>query len=315
MANNGLKVRLLYLCVGMLLGSVSLVLAQTKRMETEGDLGVDGNLEVGGDVAVAGDQDIDGGLDVGTYSFLAVNNSNGHVGLGTTTPFDTLTIEDNRGTIAIEEISSSPPAHNEGFAKFFVDIGEMFVLDENDNDTQLSSHADPRNYGAPTTTSFDNPNVDLPFSFHHKNRIIGIGAVVDLAAAISDLETLTGKDYTTVYNLPGSTSEELLDRYDWIEIPIEEAFEQVELMVPETETVFEYDPDTLQLSQVEVPTGEPSEVGSGAYRTELKDNVRFDKSNGKFYRRPTVAEIPQGATPTCPNGSPTASRRSNNRFL
>jgi hypothetical protein len=301
MANNGLKVRLLYLCVGMLLGSVTLVLAQTKLMEVEGDLDVTGDFILGG--VVDGDLNVGGDFRVSEWAFahyLWVDGFYGEVGIGTNSPIDTLTIEDNRPVIAIQEISTSPPNDDTGYAKFYVDSGEMYVLDDTDNDTQLSSHADPRNYGDPVATSFEDLSVELPFSFHHKNRLLGKGAVVDLAAAVRDLEAITGKSYTTVYGLPEPATEELLDRYDWIEIPIEEAFEQAEVMVPETVAEFDFNPDTLQVTQVEVPTGGPSEVGTGTYRNELNDDVRFNRENGKFYSRPTFAEIPQGATPDLP---------------
>jgi hypothetical protein len=131
--------------------------------------------------------------------------------------------------------------------------------------------------------------------------VLGKGAVVDLAAVVRDLEALTGKSYTTSYDLTfGSTEEELLNRYDWIEVSIQDAWEEVEVMEPVTETVFSYDLETLRVVQKEIPTGEDSEIGTGEYRRRLKEGVRFDRSDGKFYRPPTLAEIPQGAAPNVP---------------
>jgi len=282
---------LAYLLIGVLLGSTGFVIAQTTVMEVAEDLEVDGNLEVSGD------------LDVGAYpyyNYLWVDGSLGKVGIGTDSPTNTLTIEDNKAVIAIEELGSSAPTLTAGYAKLFVEDGEMFVLDDAGNDTQLSSHADPRDYGEAEATSFEYPNVDLPFSFHHQNRLIGKGAVVDLAAVVRDLEALTGKTYTTVYDLPEPSKEELLEWYDWIEIPIEEAWEQVEIMAPATRTLYRYELESGEVSQVEVPTGGFSDVGTGVTQRQLKEGVRFEEETGKFFRRPALAEIPQGATPNLP---------------
>jgi len=233
------------------------------------------------------------------FHYLTILNS-GEVGIGTETPIETLTLYANDATLAIEEHGTSPPNSSSGYAKFYVDDGEMYTLDDSGNDTQISSHADPRDYGEPINTSFQDPSVELPFSFHHKNRFIGKGAVVDLAAMIRDVEALTGNNYTTAYDIPEAPTEELLSRYDWIEIPIGEAWEEVEVMVPERETVYEYDLEEETVYTVQAPTGEPSEEGTGILRRQLKEGVRFEEETGKFYRRPLEAEIPQGATPDLP---------------
>jgi hypothetical protein len=239
------------------------------------------------------------GLSTRTQRVLIKND--GYVAIGNITPIAPLTVAvSNRPVIAVKDISTSPPGETSGYAKFFSDDGEMYVLDDDDNETQLSSHADPRDYGDSLYTSFADPQVEIPFSFHHKNRIIGKGVVVDLAAAIKDLEAITGKSYTTVYPLPESTTDELLNRYDWIEIPIEEAWELAEVEVPDPEPKFDYDLDSLDVFPIERLAGAPIQEGTTTFQRRLKADVRFDEETGKFFRRPTVAEIPQGATPDLP---------------
>jgi len=258
--------RILYLSLGLALGAVGIGVAVSTELKWEDDLSVVG--------------------DVG-------------IGTGAIPPIEKLALA---GVLSVRAGLSDPDSDSlfvKLYSKGFM-TAEMWAMDSDDNTTQLTTHADPRDYGAAESTSFEDPQVELPFSFHHKNRLVGKGAVVDLAAVVRDLESLTGKSYTTVYDLPAPSTEELLDRYEGIEVPIEEAWEQVEVMVPETETVYRYDLETEEVSQVEVPTGEPSEVGTGIFRRELKENVRFDEETGKFFRRPTLAEIPQGATPNLP---------------
>jgi hypothetical protein len=46
--------------------------------------------------------------------------------------------------------------------------------------------------------------------------------------------------------------------------------------------------------------GAPIQEGTTTFQRRLKADVRFDEETGKFFRRPTVAEIPQGATPDLP---------------
>jgi len=197
-----------------------------------------------------------------------------------------------------------PPQTDDDFAKFYAKKGfsttDMWAMDDSGNVTQLTSHKDPREIATATSTSFGDPRIVLPFSFHHENRLLAKGAVVDMAALVRDVEALTGKRYTTVYDLPAPSTEELLDHYPRIEIPIEEAWEEVEVRAPETKTVYRYDLDAERIYSVEVPTGEPSQVGTGTTKRQLKPGVRFDEATGKFYRRPRPEEIPAGATPNLP---------------
>jgi len=202
------------------------------------------------------------------FHYLTIENS-GEVGIGTESPIESLILDGNDAAIAIEEHGTTTPNASSGYAKLYADSGEMYTLDDSGNDTQLSSHADPGDYGTATDNSFQDPAVELPFSFHHKNRFIVKGAVVDLAALVRDVESLTGNSYTTAYDIPGAPSEELLSRYDWIEIPIEWAWEEVEVMVAETKTIYEYDLENEEVNEVEVPTDQDSEVGTGVFRRQL----------------------------------------------
>lgn len=255
-----------------------------------------------GDLYVKDQLEVDGGVSV-KGSLLNVQTGGNSVGVNVTASggIGTLMLG---GDFAIQKVSSSPWEESD-YAKFFSKVSgsyvEMFVLDENANETQLSSHADPRDFAPDLQgSSFGDPEVALPFSFHHTNAYIGKGAVVDLAAVVRDLEAMTGKSYTTHYDLPSASPERLLARYPWIEIPIEEAWEEYEAMVPERTTAYDYNLDEQTVYLVEVPTGGDSEVGTGILKRPLKENVRFEPETGKFLRRPTAAEIPPDSAPDLP---------------
>ena len=234
------------------------------------------------------------------YHYMTIRN-NGEVGIGTETPVEMLDVQ---GVLAMKTQGTTDPDSSIGYAKLYAKglfNVEMYAMDKDENVTQLTSHKDPRDFAPDLQgTSFGDPEVALPFSFHHTNAYIGKGAVVDLAAVVRDLEAMTGKSYTTHYDLPSASPERLLARYPWIEIPIEEAWEEYEAMVPERTTAYDYNLDEQTVYLVEVPTGGDSEVGTGILKRRLKENVRFEPETGKFLRRPTATEIPQGATPDLP---------------
>lgn len=187
---------------------------------------------------------------------------------------------------------------------------ELYVVDAAGNHSQLSSHADPALLIPGTPSSFADPDVSIPFSFHHGNRYIGKGAVVDLSALVADIERQNGKSYTTVYDLPAVETETIASRQarfelqakqrilaetPEVEIPIQEAWENAEVREPvettRSNTKYRFDLTTEQVISYQVEEKVTELAGTGRYERQLKDGVRFDESTGKFYRQRTIEEI------------------------
>ena len=243
----------------------------------------------------------------------------GWVGIGTTSTEELLTL-DSEDAFAIGAEDEWTPSTDSDFAKLYGEEGELWVLDGSGNNTRLSSHTDPREIDPYATSSFADPNTDLPFSFHHSNHFIGRGAVVDLAEALSDLENLTGKTYTHVYDM---SPEEIIHYAEWqatqqaesemramakileqtpeVEISIEDAWENVPVMevveTVEQVTEYAYDLDPPSVFPVTVDRTIVSEVPTGQTIPRLKEDVRFDETTGKLYRRRTLDEVEPSEIP------------------
>lgn len=126
------------------------------------------------------------------YHYMTIRN-NGEVGIGTENPVEILDIQ---GVMAIKSMGFTDPDSSIGYGKLYAKgwNGDMYVMDKDGNVTQLTSHKDPRDFAPDLQgSSFGDPEVVLPFSFHHTNAYIGKGAVVDLAAVVRDLEAMTFK--------------------------------------------------------------------------------------------------------------------------
>ena len=64
----------------------------------------------------------------------------------------------------------------------FSACGEVWVIDTGGNQTQISSHLDPRLRHPQAVTSFaEDSGIDMPFSFHHRNPYLGQACIVDMA--------------------------------------------------------------------------------------------------------------------------------------
>jgi len=206
------------------------------------------------------------------------------------------------------------------YAKLDNEVTNVFARNDAGTGNQLSSHKDPRDVDPRADTSFGDDNVDLPFSFHHYNDILGKGSVVDLAAVVAEVERMTGKSFTHVYELP---SEQRVTAAEWqdrahtlrieaekekalrempeVEVPIADAWEEVEIVEAsptiQSATRFRYDLEAEQVVAYEVPVEVAESVGTGQFERRLKDNVRFDEETGKFYRQRTLEEIDVGPIP------------------
>jgi len=249
---------------------------------------------------------------VGSNVCLVIQ-TDGKVGIGTTAPEELLTIGTNEA-LALEGDTEWSPTLPNKYAAFFVQQGEMYVADQYENDTQLSSHADPREIDPGAVTAFSDPAVELPFSFRHSNGFIGKGAVVDMAAVVSDLEGITAKKYTYVYDLPPDVTtsygqwqkeqqrhlekrslERILSESPEIETTLADALEQVEIEKPvqtvERVTKYRIDYENAQVVQEETDVVVTQMVGTGEHKTQLKPGYRFDEDTGKVYRPRTAEDV------------------------
>ncbi len=289
---------------------------------SNGDAYIKDQLEVDGNTNMAGTLDVKGNLIVDS-SVLSVNATYNTVGIGTAAgSYDKLTI--SGGGIALSE-QASVPWDEEDLAKFYAKEvngrAEMFVMDGYSQYTQISSHADPKLFNPGADSSFSDLSVVLPFSFHHGNKYIGKGTVVDLAGLVAEVERHYGKSFTTVYDLPPEETETLQSRQTRlelrakerilaetpeVEISIKEAWEDAEIKEPIVKTHlitrYRYDLTREQVIPFQVEENVTELASTGRYERRLKEGVRFDESTGKFYRQRTLDEIqlPPDAVPPLP---------------
>ena len=287
-----------------------------------GDAYIKDQLEVDGNTNIAGYLSLAGTLAVDS-SVLYVNASTNQVGIGTSSIYDKLGIQG--GAIGLYELASHPSddtVWGKVYAKTTGGLAEVFAMDGYGDYAQLSSHANPSVYNSTSSSSFDDLEVILPFSFHHGNKYIGKGAVVDLAGLVKEAETRFGKSFTSVYDLPTGetdtitnrrerlelrTKERILAETPEIEISIQEAWENAEVQEPvETTrsiTKYRYDLKSEQVIPFQVEEKVIELAGTGLYERQLKEGVRFDESTGKFYRQRTLdeVELPPDAVPPLPD--------------
>ena len=153
-------------------------------------------------------------IQTGNLTVQGTGNSSiaGNVGIGTTGPTTAATIS---GTLSIGANPTAPSAGNylaiwgnatttptlgaNTAAIFARDVGgttELFSMDEAGNETQQTPH------------NFDlfEPDVDeaFPWSYYACNRYLGKCINVDIAGAIREIETLSGKQFVYYEDMPES---------------------------------------------------------------------------------------------------------------
>ena len=254
----------------------------------------------------------------------------GKLGVGIVTPGEKLEVYN--GAISIGADSYSTPTAQAGHAKFFVNQDEdnasvtaMWVIDSAGNTTQLSSHADPTSLAASSgrsasVSSFADPNVDLPWSFHHANRLTGEAAIVDMAKLVQWVEQKmqaegSGDKLVYRYDLPeekiisqedwevqaflGAVERELR-KVPWVQVPLQagnaipsEAFEAVvEYRNVETEeayTDYVVDAETRTLLAVEKTRTVTQQIPTGRMVDRLKPNYRV--MDGQLVRQRTIDDL------------------------
>lgn len=207
----------------------------------------------------------------------------------------------------------------------------LFAKDWTGTRSQLSSHADPRTFALTTAsksaqtsdtleTSFSDPEVTIPWSFHHSNELIGKGAVVDMSKVVSWVQEKMveergeeGGRAIYVYDLPEDSvvsEDDYLNRaaetsltdairkLGSIEVPLgadgsipTEAWEEVAVIEQreQTETVTEKKIDwvTAKVIEEQHQITRKVSVATGANERRLKEGYTF--VDGKIYR-PAIAD-------------------------
>jgi|GEM_PF-4541129 len=220
--------------------------------------------------------------------------SNGNVGIRTTDQFGS-----GEGVLALANASTNPSSNPTDaiilFAKDYDDgdgtaSSELFVRDEDGNETNLSPHAFEL-YQPDSTDPF-------PWTYHSTNYLIGKKINVDMSGAIRELERLTGKKFIHVEDVEKiplsehikAKKEVLIKKWqeenaEEVEIALEEAVEEVEVEVEDKEQVVGsekmYRFENGEVVEEEIPVyAKKKEM-----QKRLKSGVRFDEKTGKFYKK------------------------------
>ena len=197
--------------------------------------------------------------------------------------------------------TSSPADMVHMWAEDVSDSSELKARDEAGNTPTLTPH----------NFSLFEPSEDYyyPWSYYARNPLLGREINVDMYGAISDLEKLTKKKYIYTRDLPPEETEsyddwnrqreehylkKVLEKADEIEVPREDALEEVEETVEvedghEIETRYQLDGGEVMKVERAKPRVKKVPTGNVAYR--LRDGVRFCEKTGRFFRKPTLEEI------------------------
>lgn len=251
--------------------------------------------------------------------------SGGNVGIGATSPGDKFELN---GIMRFDPVGSQPGATS-GTGKIYAygsgGSTSLYAYSGSGSITQFSSHADPRDVTSDTQTSFADPNIDLPFSFHHSNQILGRGAVVDLAKAVAYLEKkmqfeLGAEEGRLVfeYTLPTSSTltvaqwqqgaieertKEIMNRVSalpWIRVELGASGEvptaafvevaettKVQQTVSVTKKVMDF--DAMRVVEVQEEQIQEIEVPTGRMKRQLADGWVLREDG--LYRRPTLNDL------------------------
>ena len=221
-------------------------------------------------------------------------DSNGNVGIGTTDQFGS-----GAGVFALANASTNPTSNPTNaivlFAKDYDDgdgaaSSELFVRDEDGNETNLSPHTFELYQPDPTDP--------FPWTYHSTNYLIGKKINVDMSGAIRELEKLTGKKFIYVEDVERvPLSKHIKDKKEvlikkWqeenakeVEITLEEAVEEVEVEVEDREQVVGKE-KRYRFENGKVVEEEVLVYGKKKEKQKrLKEGVRLDEKTGKFYRK------------------------------
>ena len=251
----------------------------------------------------------DGKVGIGTYNPAQLLSVNGRIRLDSQASTTTLPIAG--GVELLSYTRGTDP--------------EFWILDSTGDSTRLNSHADPRAVDITAKSSFNNPEIVMPFSFKHENMYIGKGQIVDLAKMAAytekkmkaELGDKEGQLFYT-YDLPPNQCADLkqyneavvkwqtdfvLDKLESMplikvkigddgQIPAE-AFEEVPVYQSVTrkavQAVREVDCDSMKMVNVNREVEIQDRIPSGKMKRQLR--VGWTVIDGELYRHPTLNDI------------------------
>lgn len=244
-----------------------------------------------------------GGISAGSRMTI---DKDGKVGIGTASPNQLLTVENS---ISLKEIAAAN-ADTAAYGQIWVQNttpNELWFTDDAGTDTQISSHP----LDAPTNLYAHGPGIDWI-----GKRVQKYLGKIYWQAVDGTVIVETFDEYNTRRkDEPGHID---LVKRDWgavhrekavleyqrgeVEIPLEEAIEEIEITEEveggfETKTEFEFNSDTGEVKEVEKQIPVFATQGTGKFRKQIKEAIRFDTGNGKFYRARTKAEAQAMITP------------------
>jgi hypothetical protein len=252
----------------------------------------------------------------------------GSVGIGSLLDANTKLEVD--GIVRLKDTESPDPLNQyavAGTSYLRSDEGALCAGDEEGNETQLSTHMDPRTFVPEAVTSFADPSVEYPFSFHHRNVLLGKGQVVDMAKLVKVVNQISQNMYGPqagqlifTYDLPESqkvTAEQYaaaqldnlvnldLAANPWVEVALgpdgaipAEALDQVEIMEPVVTGTRIVAKPSLDLANGRVIMVEEEEevkemASTGQFKTQFK--AGYDYRAGKVYRKRTADDVDKAA--------------------
>ena len=221
----------------------------------------------------------------------------------------TITV-DLEGWLRMPEMAADPGAladHSFLYAKDVAGVGNLFAADAAAAATQLTSH----NFSMFTP----DPNEQLPWSFYAENKALGVKMNVDMAVAIRAVEALSGKSFIYYENIPKSVDLEAAYRAQWIREYIENNIVEAEVIKEDALEMVEVDERVLyDVEVIDNKTGkikiikQPKQISEKitgyslvngevkpnieiiyetkkVLKSQLKADVRFDTTDGKFYKK------------------------------
>uniref|UniRef100_A0A6M3X7J7 Uncharacterized protein n=1 Tax=viral metagenome TaxID=1070528 RepID=A0A6M3X7J7_9ZZZZ len=213
------------------------------------------------------------------------------------------------GRLRMAETTDSPAVADHAFlyAKDVTAVGELFAADAAATATQLTSH---------NFSGFEpDPTERFPWSFYAESKALGVKINVDMAGAIRAVEALSGKSFIYYEDIPKSVDLEAAYRAQWISEYIEKNTAEAEVIKEDAFEMVEVDERVLyEVEVIDKKTGkikiikQPKQIGEKltgynlingevkpnieiiyetkkVLKSQLKADVRFDTTDGKFYKK------------------------------
>ncbi|MHA1289502.1 MAG: hypothetical protein ACTSPB_19100, partial [Candidatus Thorarchaeota archaeon] len=225
---------------------------------------------------------------------ITMDMQNGNLGIGTTDQFGS-----GAGVLTIANAGTNPTTNPTDatilFSKDYDDgdataTSELFVRDEDGNETNLSPHA--------FEIYQPDPDDPFPWTYHSVSNLIGKKINVDMSGAIRELERLSGKSFIYIEDVERMPIREhlerkkkyLIEKYQKeneseIEVSLSDAVEIVETEVEDYEDIvveeIKYCFEDGKIKEVKTPIYRKKKMTS----KQLKEGIRLDEKTGKLYKK------------------------------